>query len=451
MIRNLTQPLMVFIFSPIFLFALWVAPARGAEEANGRLTIQGAIDIALKEHPSLKESRERVDAAKYQIGATRAAYLPQVTYTHNLYYGNAFPATSGAGATTGPPGLGAVTAQTTDFYVNRFSLSQLIYDFGKTPGLIDQSRSTFQQTREDYAGNRQKVVLDARSAYFGHLAALRAQKVAEENVRQNQILLQQAQGFYQVGLRAKIDVTKAEANLYDAESNLIRAKNAVELSRVTLMTALGLKTWPFKSLEDVLEVTPQPQSQAELKAQALSQRPEILKNRFQQDFNNAARRVAKAGWFPTLSSLAAYGWSGPSPPFGFNTFDNRSWWVGAGLTVPMFDGLLTYHNVRVANANTRATLANAEVLSQDVTKEVDQAYLDVQASWELIRATKKALEAARENLRLAQGRYQVGVGSIIEVTDAQVQYSQADLTYVQALYDYRTAEARLEKAIGKSF
>ena len=125
--------------------------------------------------------------------------------------------------------------------------------------------------------------------------------------------------------------------------------------------------------------------------------------------------------------------------------------MGAGLTVPLFDGLLTYNNVRVANANTRATQANMEVLSQDISKEVEQSYLDVTAAWELIRATKKALEAARENFRLAQGRYQVGVGSIIEVTDAQVQYFQADLKFVQALYDYRVAEARLDKAIGKPF
>ncbi|MBI4796774.1 MAG: TolC family protein, partial [Deltaproteobacteria bacterium] len=420
-------------------------------EAGGRLTLQQAIDIALREHPSLKESKEKVAAAKYQIGASRAAYLPQFTFTHNLYYGNAFPATSGATGTGGPPGLGGVGANTTDFYVNRVSLSQLIFDFGKTPGQIDQSRATFQQTREDYTGNRQKVVLDARTAYFRYLAALRARKVTEETVRQNQELVKQAQGFYQVGLRAKIDVTKAEANLYTAEADLIRAKNAVDLGQVTLMTALGLKTWPYHGVEDVIEVTRQPQSLAELKAQGLKQRPEILRNRFQQDFNKAALRVARAGWFPTLSSLAAYGWSGPNAPFGTEALENRSWWVGAGLTVPLFDGLLTYHNVRTANANINATLANSEVLSQDISKEVEQTYLDVTVAWELIRATKKALEAARENFRLAQGRYQVGVGSIIEVTDAQVQYFQADLRFVQALYDYRVAEAQLDKAIGKPF
>ena len=102
------------------------------------------------------------------------------------------------------------------------------------------------------------MVLDLRTAYFGYLAARRAMKVQEETVRQNQELMKQAQGFYQVGLKAKIDVTKAEANLYQAEANLIQAKNNVELARVTLMNALGIKTWPYKDVEDVLEVTPSP-------------------------------------------------------------------------------------------------------------------------------------------------------------------------------------------------
>jgi TolC family type I secretion outer membrane protein len=448
-IVNLKKGQAVFLVLAALLVLGPAAVAAG--EAGGRLSLQQAMEIALKEHPSLKQSREKVTAAKYQIGSARAAYLPQVTYTHNLYYGNAFPATSGA-TSGGVPGIGSsIGGATTDYYVNRFSLSQLVYDFGKTPGQINQSRATFHQTEEDYAGNRQKVVLDVRTAYFGYLAATRARKVTEETVRQNQELVKQAQGFYEVGLKAKIDVTKAEANLYNAEADLIKAKNGVELAKVTLMTALGLKTFPFTGVEDVMEITPQPLSLAALKTQALNRRPEILRNRYQQDYDQAAYKVARAGWFPTVSSLAAYGWSAPNAPFSATSFDNKSWWVGAGVTLPLFDGLLTYNNVKTANANIRATLADKEVLSQDISKEVDQRYLDVTAAWELIRATKKALEAARENYRLAQGRYQVGVGSIIEVTDAQVQYFQADLKFVQALYDYRVAEAQLDKAIGKVF
>ena len=190
------------------------------------------------------------------------------------------------------------SAATTNYYFYQFQATQLLYDFGKTPGLIKESRASFGQSEQDYAGSRQQVALDARTAYFGYLAAQRALKVQEETVRQNQALLKQAQGFYQVGLKAKIDVTKAEANLYDAEASLIKAKNAVDLARVTLMTALGLKTWPFTQVEDVLEVKAQPQSLEALKAQGQQRRPELLKNRQQQNYNEAAIKVAQGRLFP---------------------------------------------------------------------------------------------------------------------------------------------------------
>ncbi len=125
--------------------------------------------------------------------------------------------------------------------------------------------------------------------------------------------------------------------------------------------------------------------------------------------------------------------------------------MGVGVTIPIFEGFLNVYSVQSAKAQIRATQANAEGLRQDISKEVDQGYLDLKAAWDVIRATTKALEAARENFRLAQGRYKVGVGSIIEVTDAQVQLFQADLRHVQAMYDYRTAEARLDKAIGVAY
>jgi outer membrane protein len=142
------------------------------------------------------------------------------------------------------------------------------------------------------------VARDTRTAYYGYLAAMKAQKVAEENVRQNQELLKQAKGFYDVGLRAKIDVTKAEANLMNAEAALIKARNLVDVSRVTLMTVLGLKTWPYGTVEDILEADHKPQGLEDLKAQALNQRPEILGNKYQQEGNLASIKTARAGYFP---------------------------------------------------------------------------------------------------------------------------------------------------------
>jgi outer membrane protein len=423
--------------------------AEGAE-AGGSLSLNQAIDIALKEHPAVKQYRESMAAARYNIGVARAAYLPQVNFVSNYYYGNAF-STSGRKpltAATGGTISSISSADTTHYYFYQFQATQLLFDFWKTPSLIQESRASFGQSEQDYAGSRQQVALDARAAYFGLLAAQRARKVQEETVRQNEALLKQAQGFYKVGLKAKIDVTKAEANLYDAEANLIKARNAVDLARVTLMTALGLKTWPYTQLDDVLEVKAQPLSLEEMKAQAQQRRPELLKNMHQQTFNEAAIRVAQAGYFPVFTSNMAYGWQSLDRPFANQP---STWYVGAAMTFPLFEGLSTVYAVNQNKAQLRASRENYEVLRQNVTKEVEQAYLDVKSGWELIRASKKALEAARENLRLAWGRYQAGVGTIIEVTDAQVQFSQADLKFVQALYDYRVFEAKLDKAIGKPY
>ncbi len=447
MMQKFRQTGVVFLLMAFTGLGLGTA---GAADPGGSLNLHQAINLALQNHPAIKQYRENMAASRYNIGVARSAYLPQVNFVTNYYYGNAFPGSSNRSGTSGTSGSTSSVGGlgVTNFYLYQFQATQLIYDFGKTPGLIDESRATFGQSQQDYAASRQQVVLDARTAYFGYLAAQRAQKVQEGTVRQNQDLLKQAQGFYKVGLKAKIDVTKAEANLYQAEANLIQAKNNVKLAQVSLMTALGLKTWPYSQVADVLEVMTQPQSLGTLKAEALRRRPEILKNRFQQEYNEAGIKVARSGYFPTVTSTAAYGWQSVDQPFA--TLPSN-WYVGAALTVPLFEGFSTTYALNQNKAQLRAAIENREVLRQNVTKEVNQAYLNVKTGWELIRAMKKALEAARENLRLAWGRYQAGVGTIIEFTDAQVQFSQADLNFVQALYNYRVFEAQLDKAIGKPF
>jgi TolC family type I secretion outer membrane protein len=432
----------------LFLPLGWPGLLR-AQDSGSRLTMQEAVGLALKQNPTIKESKERVTSAQDQIGVSRAGLLPQLGFAGNYYYGTAFGRTPGFLSATTPSGISGFPSsfgnQASNYYIYRFTLNQLIYDFGKTPGQVAGSRASFQQAGEDLAGTRQQVVLDTRTAYYGYLSAMKALKVAEENVRQNQELLKQAQGFYREGIRAKIDVTKAEANLFDAEAALIKARNLVDVSRVGLMTVLALKTWPYGTVEDILEVEAKPQSLEDLKAQALNQRPEILRNKYQQEGNQAAIRVARAGFYPSLNSTASYGWEGPTYPLP------DSWWLGVTMNVPLFEGLGTTSSLRQAKANLRASRANTEVLTLNITKEVEQSYLDVNAAREVIRATKKAREAAAENLRLAFGRYKSGVGNIIEVTDAQVQFAQADLNYVRALYDYKVAEARLDKAVGRSF
>jgi outer membrane protein TolC len=429
-----------------------LAGVAAAEETAGILTLQEAIQTSLTKNPSVAEFKELANAAKEQIGVSRGALLPQASFSGTAFYGNAFSSrrAGGEAAVAVPGGAGSSIAiplenEITTFEVYRFSFNQLFYDFGKTPNQIAGSKANYQKTEEDYANTRQQVVLTARTAYFAYLASRRAIKVAEENVRQNQELLKQAQAFYDVGLRARIDVTFAESNLANAETELIRAKNLADVSRVDLMTALGLKTWPYKGVEDILDVTPKRLSLEELLAQALKQRPEIKRSLFQQQQDKANINVARADFLPSVSGFAAYGTEGSRHEL------EEQWWIGAAVNVPIFEGLSKYHTLRQAKAQLRSSQANTESVELTVIREVENGFQDLESAWEVIKSRTKAKEAAAENLRLAWGRYRAGVGSIIEVTDAQVRFARADLEQVRALFDYRVVEARLDKAIGKPY
>jgi len=427
---------------------LWGAhcPAQAQSQGAGqKLTLEEAIATALANHPAIQEFKSRSQAARAQIGVSRANLLPQVTHTSSYYYGTSVP-TSSLSVPSGFGQFAGTRGQINDFTIHQFQANQLLYDFGKTLGQVGQSKALFEAARMDLQNIRQQVVLDAKTAFFGYLAAERAVKVSEENLRLNEELVRQAKGFYDVGVRARIDVTTAEANLYRAQADLITARNNLQIAQVSLQTALGLKSWPYTGLSFQVDTRPKAVNLDEAKEKALSDRPDLARNRYQQEAGKQAVRAARAGYFPTLYAQGLQNTQGK--PYG----DMRGTWsLSLNASVPIFEGLATRYGVQQARENLRATEANAEVLRQDINKQVEQSYLNIRAAAERIRAAAKGQEAARENWDLARGRYNAGVGSIIEVTDAQVKYFNAELTYIRAVYDLKVAEAQLEKAMGVAY
>lgn len=430
----------------IVLVVIFSLPGWAQREITGqKLTLSEAVELALKNHPAVKEYKERSLAAKAQIGVTRANLLPQVTSTSSYYYGNSVPSSS-LNVPSGLGQFGASRGTVSDFAVHSFQVNQQLYDFGRTLGKIGQSKALYGASQMDVANIRQQVVLEVKTAFFGYLAAERAVRVTEDNLRLNEELVRQAQGFYQVGSRAKIDVTTAEANLYTAQSDLITARNNLQIAQVNLMTALGLKSWPYAGLMYKPETRPKPVNLSEAKEKAVAERPDYQRNKFQEKADEQAVRTARAGYFPNLYSQGLQNTQGK--PYG----DMRGTWsLSVNAAVPIFEGLTTKYAVQQAKANLRATQSNGEVLRQDINKQVEQSYLNVQAAAEKIRAREKGQEAAKENWDLAQGRYKAGVGSIIEVTDAQVKFFNAELSYIRSVYDLEVAEAQLEKSVGKIY
>ena len=272
----------------------------------------------------------------------------------------------------------------------------------------------------------------------------------QETVRSRELLVRQAQGFYEVGTRAKIDVARAEANLYTAQADLIAAENGVKIAWVTLRNAMGSPRLPEQPVAQDSPEVEFSMNLAGARNVAFESRTELKSFDAQRRASDQLIAVARRSHLPDFIFDASYGRrhvsNDPSQP---NTFPLQPVWsVQLSLNIPIFDGFRTTNRVEETLHNYYNVKAQEEDRRQQIALEVEQSYLRVVETQERIRATDSAARAAKENLDLAQGRYQVGVGSIIEITDAETLYTDAQTTYIRTIYEYKIADAQLARAMG---
>lgn len=401
------------------------------------LTLEQCTTLALKYHPSLRANQAAIEASKAKVELALAAYYPQINFTTS--YTNGTSNFSGSG----PLRTGIRSWTFYDTYSLGPALSQNIYDFGRTKNTVAISRENVKVNEEDLAITKQTVILNVKQAYFDVLQKLRLIKVAEETVKQNREKLNQALGFFQAGTRAKIEVTKAEVDLANAELNLIRAKNNFQVARVGLNNAMGLSQELTFAIEDSLDFQPYEITVEEIFRKSFEQRPEILQIKARQRGQEASIKLAQASYYPTISGNASYLYRGGELSDLYWDFT-----IGATLSIPLFSGFSSPNQVVEARANLKNLKAQEENLKLNIRLEAEQAYLSLKEAEERIRVTEKAVIQAQENYELARGRYQVGVGSPLEITDAEVLLANARANHIQALYDYKVAAARIEKAMG---
>ncbi|HEV8721801.1 MAG TPA: TolC family protein [Candidatus Binatia bacterium] len=406
------------------------------------LTIEDAVRIGLDNHPRIKSANERIGSQQAVLGQQMSAYYPTLNLTNQ--YRTTQSSTNG----------GAPDAS--ESYSSQANFNMTLYNFGKREGNVQAARDTLDATKQDYATTTQDIILSIKQAYYVYLGAQALVKVRQETVRSRDLLVRQAQGFYEVGTRARIDVVRAEANLYSAQADLIAAENGVKVAWVTLRNAMGSPRLPE---QPVAEDSPEVQFSMNLAGArnvAFDARTELKSFDAQRKAADQLIATARRGHLPDLIFDASYGRRHVSnepadnPTGGSrNTFPLQpTWSVQLSFNIPIFDGFRTTNRVEETLHNYYNVRAQEEDRRQQIALEVEQSYLRVVETQERIRATESAARAAKENLDLAQGRYQVGVGSIIEVTDAETLYTDAQTTYIRTIYDYKIADAQLARAMG---
>ena len=411
-------------------------PAPGSLSPTGKLlTIEDAVRIGLDNHPRIKSASERIGSQQAILGQQTAAYYPTISLSNQ--YRTSQSSTNGG------------NDHAADSFSSQASFNLILYNFGKREGNVQAARETLDATKQDYGTTTQDTVLSIKQSYYVYLASQALVKVRQDTVRNRELLVRQARGFYEVGTRARIDVARAEANLYTARADLIAAENGVKIAWVTLRNAMGSPRLPEQPVAEDSPEVELSMNLAGARNAAFEARTELKSFDAQRRASDQLIAVARRGHLPDIIFDSSYGRRHVSDQSGLNTFPLQpTWSAQLSLNIPIFDGFRTTNRVEETLHNYYNVKAQEEDRRQSIALEVEQSYLRVVESQERILATDSAAKAAKENLDLAQGRYQVGVGSIIEVTDAETLYTDAQTTYIRTVYDYKIADAQLARAMG---
>jgi outer membrane protein len=398
------------------------------------LTLDEAIRLALRQQPTIRSAEETRNAATARVPQAQSTYYPRLDFNAFLGRAQTFSTNSN-------------TTQRSDSFNASLEARQLIYDFGKTGALVDAARADQRFSEFDLERVREVVVLNVRQSYLQLVQAQRLTAVADAQVARAELNLRSARGFFDVGTKPRFDVTRAEVELANARVAQIRARNLVQLNQVTLANALGLPATTPIEVQDILVYEPIALDREALRTEALGNRPELAQAQARVDQARAQVNGARARYFPDLAATGSVGGVADEPTT--NIFTQDTWSIGASLSWNLFEGFFTKYRVKETESLLAAARANYDSLELQVRLDVEQAYIAVVEAAERTSATAVAVDSARENLRLAQGRYDAGVGTILDLTDSQLALTNAEADQVRALTDHKLALAALDRAVGR--
>src|SRR2546425_3590558 len=415
------------------------APAPPSTQVAGRmLTLEECIAIALEAQPRIQATLADYAAARYRVNQAMAPLLPQLSGLVSATRSN-IPTVTTSGA-----GANLTTVQTRQFgdtFIAQVQLSQLLFDFGKNLAATDAARKFAEVAVEDVELQRQLISLTVKEAYTNTLFSQRLIRVQAQAVERAELNLRSAKGFFDVGTRPKSDVARAEVDVANARVDLIRARNAYRSAIVALNIAMAIGVDSPTKIVDNLIYEAVTMDRLQLRGDALRQRPEYRQAKLRAAAAEATERQTFRNFFPDISGSGTYGGSQPQL--------NETWTLGLTLSWSLFDGGGRIAKYQEAKANLEGARARVKSSELDILQNVEQAEIAVEEAQERIQAAQALVASAQENFRLAQGRFDAGVGTILELTDAQLAVTQAQNTEAQALADYRIALARLDRAVGR--
>lgn len=393
------------------------------------LDLPTTIVKALENNYDVKSAVASYEQAQANVSAAGAAKNPSFSYGYNASRGDSTG--SGTGATNS--------------FSQTVSVALPVYTGGAAEGNLTVARLRREAAGAYVVQVEETTKLNAATYYFNLLMAHNKASIADQQVADLQGHVDNVNAQYNVGIVARTDVLASNVSLANAQTTRITAYNSVSLAEANLNNLLGLPVNTEITIADKeFTYTPYDVTLDQAEAYAMLHRAEVMQSALALQVSKEQIGIAESGYRPTVSVNASKGWKGDT----FSTGDSRNWSMGAGLSWSLWDGGSTQANVKAAKASYIAQQqANSKNIS-NVMLDVRQAYLNMQEAAQTIKSTKVAVDQGEENFRIASIRYRAGVGTNLDVLDAELNLNNARTSYIEALYNYNTNVATLEKAMG---
>lgn len=423
--------------------ALSVLCSQSVFAATLELDLEETIQRALLTNPSVKIAESQRKEAKADYSAAKSARGISISLNHSTGRGGYAEAQRRFNTAMG---TWISDKQIGNSHSNSVTASLPIFTGGELQGQIGQAKANYRSmlSAEEQAYNEMKET--ATTGYFNMLNATNMKALRQESVDRLQAHLDNVIAQYNVGIVARADVLRSEVELANAKQDYITASNEYDVAEATLNNIIGTPLNTTLKLKDSLQYVPYDNDMAYCLAYSEQHRPELKQAEYGVDAAEAALVVARSGHMPKVYANASNNWGGNGSDWPGD--DDENWSVGVTASMNVFDSGVTWSKIHAAQENLAKAKESQRQIKDNVELEVRTDYLSMREAEKRITTAQVAVASAEEDYHIAVVRYQAGVGTNIDVMDAQEALTQAKTNYYQALYNYNTSKAALNTSMG---
>lgn len=444
----------ILIVSILLLPAVFSGPHRArcnevSKPADvNAFTLKDSINTAIMNNRSIQSQEEQVDYARAGIAYAKSAFLPQVGLGYSYTLNDAVPdlgqvrpgARKDPGVYYGYKNSNLIT----------LSAKESIYNGGADIASLKKSRLSLRSEEETLRAAKLDVEFETRRLFYGLLLAYETLRIAQDLVAQAEAHYEHTKSMFDQGTTSKFDVLQSKVQVSKLMPQLINAQNAIDLIMADFKKLLVIKMSETIAIDGKLGYKLIDIKEDEFLREAYNRNPQMILKLLGIDINKWAIEYAKAGWLPQISAAANYTFQSDDVTVLVNPRQS-SWNVGVQATVAIFDGFATKAKVDQAKAQYNQARLAKEDVSDQIAVDIKQACLNLRESKTIIDSQQDSIVEAVEALRLANVRFDNGVGINLDVIDAQTSLAQVEQNLAQGIYDYLMAKAQVNKVMGRQY